>query len=297
MQLYRLLREREDELDELDDRGLSDDPVSNCWHFTVGWVDERLRIVIRGESSLDELLRDFAGQRSVAMRFADHGQYNSANCPPSSGLAREVHRFDRAGLGAEWLEDVRCRFPDVAIALRADANESLSEFTTDGSVEPHRMGASALSAVDADRTESDSALDSLDVPVLNAAESVAGSSHADPGGDNTKSIPKTAAENGPKCEPVPKPEDKSHGAASASQLDNIPLLDKTSGEWVTAKQAVEIDGVKVASLNTMRRQGVRSPKHDMGIDPSGRMWRKDPDLPHGPPLYFKSSLKSFSRRE
>lgn len=72
-------------------------------------------------------------------------------------------------------------------------------------------------------------------------------------------------------------------------IDDIPPFDAESGEWVTAREAADIEKIKVASLGTYRTQGHRFGKM-AGCDLHGRVWRRvGTETSH--PFYLDSTLR------
>ncbi len=65
-------------------------------------------------------------------------------------------------------------------------------------------------------------------------------------------------------------------------LASIPHLDRNTGAWVTQRNAVKIiidagQSCTIQNLRARRADGDKGSGGKSGIDPSGRVWRKDPD--------------------
>ncbi len=65
------------------------------------------------------------------------------------------------------------------------------------------------------------------------------------------------------------------GQGLSFTLDTIPPLDKTSGMWVSQKEAAELTERVVHTLANHRDKGERSDDMTCGIDSKGRVWRKE----------------------
>lgn len=59
--------------------------------------------------------------------------------------------------------------------------------------------------------------------------------------------------------------------------------------WASSKEAATLAGLKVRTLATYRRDGIRNTKGTLGRDPSGRVWRKRTKTSHA--SYLRETLK------
>lgn len=89
------------------------------------------------------------------------------------------------------------------------------------------------------------------------------------------------------CQPAEELAD----TAAPRVLDEVPPLDRESGEWITAVAAGYQCGVKTSALKAARARARENNTgtQSEGIDPAGRIYRVDPDISQVF-RYLKSSL-------